>query len=250
MMDKVIIRIFIFFFLSSFVLLSLRAQTASTVLQVDKRVHDFGEIQEKDGKVSHTFIFTNTTKIPIVINGTHSGCGCASSEYRKRPIKPGETGEVTVTYNPAHRPGFFSKEVVIYFNNGKDFTRIWIKGTVISFLRPVEEDHPYNFGRGLYCSLKVLPFGTVIKGESKEINLFYANDTEKEIELTFIVEGNHSNITFVNPGKLSPKERGNLKFKYTSSSKNPGLQTFNIYPYVNGKKLSKPLVVSVTEVNN
>lgn len=249
-MDRIIIRIFIFFFLSSFILLPLRAQTASTVLQVDKRVHDFGEIQEKDGKVSHTFIFTNTTKAPIVINGTHSGCGCASSEYTKEPIKPGGTGKVTVTYNPAHRPGFFSKEVVIYFNKGKDFTRIWIKGTVISFLRPVEEDHPYNFGRGLYCSLKVLPFGTVIKGESKEIKMFYANDTEKEMELTFIVEGNHSNITFVNPGKIAPKERGNMKFKYTSSSKNPGSQTFNIYPYVNGKKLSKPFIVSVTEVNN
>lgn len=236
--------------LFSFNICSFSQDNVEKSFFTDKRVHDFGEIQEKDGKVSHTFIFTNTTKVPIVINGTHSGCGCASSEYSKRPIKPGETGEVTITYNPAHRPGFFSKEVVIYFNNGKDFTRIWIKGTVISFLRPVEEDHPYNFGRGLYCSLKVLPFGTVIKGESKEIKMFYANDTEKEMELTFIVEGNHSNITFVNPGKLAPKERGNLKFKYTSSSKNLGLQTFNIYPYVNGKRLSKPLVVSVTEVNN
>lgn len=250
MMNKYLIKIFILSFLGSLLFLSLRAQTASTVFKVDKRVHDFGEIQEKDGKVSHTFIFTNTTKTPIVINGTHSGCGCTSSEYTKRPIMPGETGELTVTYNPAHRPGYFSKEVVIYFNQGRNFTRVWIKGTVISFLRPVEEDHPYSFGGGLHCSLKVLPFGTIINGQSKEIRMFYANDTDKEMELTFKVEENNSNITFVNPGKLAPNARGNMSFKYTSSPKNLGTQTFNIYPYVNGKRLSKPLVVSVTNKTN
>ena len=32
----------------------------------DKRVHDFGTIKEKDGKVSHTFTFTNTSILPVV----------------------------------------------------------------------------------------------------------------------------------------------------------------------------------------
>lgn len=244
-------QIFIFvLILLSFNTRSFSQDSVEKGLFVDKKVHDFGKILEKNGKVSHTFIFTNTTKLPIIINGTHSGCGCTSSEYAKEPIKPGKTGEVTVTYNPAHRPGFFSKEIVVYFNNGKEFTRIWIKGSVTPFLHPVEEDHPYNFGRGLYCSLKVLPFGTVAKGESKTIKMFYANDTDKEMALTFIVEGNHSNITFANPGKLAPKERGSLDFKYTSSSKQTGSQIFNVYPYVNGKKLSNPIVVRVTEVSN
>jgi hypothetical protein len=249
-MYKVMVRIFTFIVLWSFALLPLKAQTASTALQVDKLVHDFGEILEKAGKVSHTFIFTNTTKIPIAINGVRSGCGCTSSEYTKGPIKPNETGEVTVTYNPAYRPGFFSKEITLLFNNGKNYTRVWIKGIVISFSRPVEEDHPYNFGSGLHCSLKVLPFGALTKGETKKIRMFYANDTEKEMELLFVTEGDYPDLTFINPGKLAPKARGILEFTYTSSSRNPGPKSFNIYPRVNGKKLSNPLVVSVKEVNN
>lgn len=242
----VMVRVFIFIVLCLFVLLPLKGQTASTALKVDKLVHDFGEILEKEGKVSHTFKFTNTAKNPVVINGVRSGCGCTSSEYTKGPIKPNETGEVTVTYNPAHRPGFFSKEITLLFNNGKNYTRVWIKGIVISFSRPVEEDHPYNFGNGLHCSLKVLPFGTLAKGETKKIRMFYANDTEKEMELLFVTEGDHPELTFVNPGKIAPKERGKLEFIYTYLSRNPGPKSFKIYPQVNGKKLSNPLVVSVT----
>lgn len=212
----------------------------------EKRIHDFGEIEEKNGKVSYTFLFTNTTKKPIVITGTRSGCGCISSEFTKGPIKPGENGKVTVTYNPAYRPGVFSKEVVVFYDGGKSYTRVWIKGSVNSFLRPVTEDHPYDFGSGLFCSLKVLPFGTVAKGNSKEIKMFYANDTDKEMELNFMIEGESLDLTFVNPGKLAPKERGSLKFKYTNSQNNKGAKSFNVYPYVNGKKVSISLEVKVT----
>lgn len=241
---------FLYLFLMFFFSATLFAQTPSSQLSYDKRIHDFGEIQEKDGKVSHTFIFTNTSKVPVVIGGTHSGCGCTSTDYTKEPIKPGSTGKVTVTYNPANRPGFFSKEIVVFSNNAKNYTRIWVKGTVVPSLRPVEEDHPYNLGSGLHSSLKVLTFGSVKRGENKEIGMFYANDTEKEMNLTFIVEGNHPNITFTNPGKLASKGRGKINFKYTSSSKKQGRLTFNIYPYVNGKKTSTPIIVKITEISD
>ncbi len=227
----------------------LFAQTASSQLVHDKRIYDFGEIYEKDGRVSHTFIFTNTGKEPVIINGIHSGCGCTSTDYAKLPIKPGGNGRVTVTYNPAHRPGFFSKEVVVFFNNKKNYTRIWVKGTVVPFVRPIEEDHPYNFGQGLYTSLKVLPFGTVLKEASKEIALFYANNTAKEMDLSFRAEGNYPQLIFTDPGKLSANKRGKMIFKYTASSTKVGNLTFNVYPYVNGKRLSTPIVVKATVVN-
>ncbi len=243
----------IFTVLLSLMLFSLTtsfAQVPSTQLAQHNRVHDFGQILEKNGVVSHTFTFTNTGKQPVIINGTHSGCGCTSTDFTKLPIKPGAKGHVTVTYNPAHRPGVFSKELVIFFNDKKNYTRIWVKGTVIPALRPVEEDHPYNFGRGLHTSRKVLPFGTISKGTSREITLFYANNTVKEMLLTFKVDENHPDLTFTNPGKLSANERGKMVFKYTASSNNRKSMVFNVYPYVDGKKLSVPIVVKVTEAND
>ena len=225
------------------------AQKPSNQLVADQRVYEFGEIQEKDGKVSRTFTFTNIGLTPVAIEDTYSGCGCATTDYTKHPIAPGGKGRVTVTYNPAYRPGFFSKEVVVFFNNRQNYTRIWVKGTVIPYLHPVEEDHPYSFGEGVHCSLKVLDFGKVKKGSSQRIEIRYANDTDKEMTLTFLVEGNNPNITYINPGEMQPKERGKMDFIYTSSSEKQKSLTFNVYPCVNGKKLSTPLVVKVTETN-
>ena len=113
----------------------------------DKRVHDFGTIKEKDGKVSHTFTFTNTSILPVVISDVNSWCGCTTAEYTKTPILPGKTAKVTVTFNPQSRPGKFSKEVVLNLDGNKGFTRVWIKGNVIPYRHPVGEDYPYEIGR-------------------------------------------------------------------------------------------------------
>ncbi len=225
------------------------AQTPSEQLTVNEKVFDFGEIQEKDGVVSHTFVFTNTSNKLVAIEDTYSGCGCATSEFSKEPIQPGKTRKVTVTFNPRSRPGFFSKEIVVFSNNKANYTRIWIKGTVIPFLHPVEEDHPYNFGKGLHCSLKTLAFGKISRGKSDVVDMFYANDTDQEMELTFVTEGNYSNLKFTNPGKVAPKGRGQIRFTYTSTAIVPQELVFNLYPCVGGKKVSKPIVIKVTETN-
>lgn len=244
-MKNIRLHLFILFFLPTIVF----AQTPSDQLLVDQKVFDFGKVQEKDGTVSHTFVFTNTSNKLVAIEDTYSGCGCATSDFSREPIPPGKTRKVTVTFNPHNRPGFFSKEIVILFNNKTNYTRTWIKGTVIPFLHPVEEDHPYSFGKGLHCSLKVLAFGEIPKGQSDKIDMYYANDTNQEMELTFIVEGNYSNLTYTNPGKLAPKERGNIRFTYTSTSIIQQELVFNLFPCINGEKISVPLVVKVTESN-
>ena len=63
----------------------------------DKRVHDFGTILEKNGKVSHTFTFTNTGIVPVVISDVNAWCGCTTAEFTKTPVMPGKTAEVKVT---------------------------------------------------------------------------------------------------------------------------------------------------------
>lgn len=223
----------------------LGAQEPSSQLLIKEKVYDFGQILEKNGPVSHTFTFTNTGKQPIIINGTYSGCGCTSSDFTKLPIKPGAKGTITVRYNPANRPGVFSKELVVFFNGKKNYTRIWVKGTVVPKIRPVEEDHPYKLGQGLYSSLKVLAFGSVAKGQSKEITLFYANDSGKEMQLVFQTEGKHPQLSFANPQKLQAHKRGKIIFTYTETSPNQHGRTFRIFLYINGKKGPVPLLVKL-----
>lgn len=223
----------------------LYSQENPASLSFDERVFDFGNILERNGKVSHIFFFKNTGKTPVIINDIVSGCGCTNHEYSKKPIKPGEKGKITISYNPAYRPGFFSKEIVIFSNNRKAINRVWVKGSVIPFERPVEEDYPYALGNGLHTNLKVLSFGRIIVGKSKEIELKYANDTDKPMTLKFMVDSNNANITFTNPDKLEAKERGKMIVSYAMKKSTNKETIINIYPIVNGKKLSQPLQVKV-----
>ena len=227
-----------------FVALDAEAQVPSKVFIPVERVHNFGKILEKNGKVSNTFYFKNIGKKPIVIGNISTWCGCTTYSYTKTPIKPGGKGMVKVTYNPYNRPGFFSKEVVVITEAGKCYTRIWVKGNVTPFLHKVTEDYPYAFGQGLYLSLKVLAFGAIHKGKSQSIILGYANNNNRQIKLTFKVEPENANIKFIYPNVIAANVRSNMTFTYTTPKNGYINRNFKIYPVINGRKLSKAIDVT------
>lgn len=92
-------------------------------------VYNFGDI-EKGKPVSHEFTFTNTTKQTVVITNVKASCGCTATNYTKTPIKPGETGFVTATYNAAN-PGNFTKTVTVTTNDSDVNKILTIKGKVV-----------------------------------------------------------------------------------------------------------------------
>jgi hypothetical protein len=228
----------------------LHSQEISTTIKFDERVHDFGTILEKNGKVSHTFIFHNTGKSPDFVTDIFSGCGCIGKVMSKAPVAPGGKGEVTIIFNPEYKTGFFSKEIVVYSNNGHSFNRIWVQGTIIPSEHPIEDDYPYNFGNGLFLRLKVVAFGYLKPGETKQMDLHYANNTNSETTLSFFVEGNKTGLKFKNPGKLGPKMKGVLTFSYTMPDLSTDDVLFTLDPYVNGIKLGETLQVRILNQRN
>lgn len=86
-------------------------------VQWETKVKDFNTI--KTGTVAEfTFRVKNITNSPLVISSAVPSCGCTASSYTTTPIKPGESGSVTASYNTDGRPGFFHKSVRVTFNNG------------------------------------------------------------------------------------------------------------------------------------
>ena len=69
----------------------------SAVMQFDKTVHNFGRLMEDDPPVNCTFTFTNKGTKPVAIYQVLSSCGCTTAGWTKRPVAPGESGEVTAT---------------------------------------------------------------------------------------------------------------------------------------------------------
>jgi len=223
----------------------LKAQTPSSTVSFSEKVYDFRTILEKKGKVSHTFVFYNKGNTPVVIDQIYSDCGCIGKVVSKKPVKPGGKGEIVITFNPEYKSGFFSKEIVVYSNNGQSYNRIWVQGKVTPDEHPIEDDYPYNFGEGLYLRLKVMALGYIKPGETKQIELHFANATNKGMTLGFTGNGNLPGLKFVNPGKVGPKAIGVIKFSYTMPSSEVNDVTFILYPTVNKKKLNETLEVKI-----
>ena len=93
----------------------------------DKRVHDFGTIKEKDGKVSHTFTFTNTSILPVVISDVNSWCGCTTAEYTKTPILPGKTAKEIISLVRSSADRYLTPDN-IYGYGIPDFWRAYQQG--------------------------------------------------------------------------------------------------------------------------
>lgn len=98
-------------------------------IKFEKTTHDFGTFSEDDPVVTCTFKFTNTGDGLLVIHQAVASCGCTVPIYPKEPIKPGEGGEITVTYNGAGKfPGHFKKSITIRTNGKQEIVRLYVTG--------------------------------------------------------------------------------------------------------------------------
>ena len=106
-------------------------------IKFEKTTHDFGTFSEKSPVVSCTFTFTNKgdkpliIERPLVINQAMASCGCTVPEYAKNPVKPGEKGEIKVTYNGTGKfPGHFKKSITVITNGVVEKSRLYIEGNM------------------------------------------------------------------------------------------------------------------------
>ena len=112
-------------------LASICTASAQAEIKFEKVTHDFGKFSESSPKVSCVFKFTNIGDQPLVINQAVASCGCTVPQYTKTPVKPGEKGSLTVTYNGRGRfPGHFKKTITVRTNGDPAMLRLYIEGTM------------------------------------------------------------------------------------------------------------------------
>lgn len=94
-----------------------------TSIKFDKEVYDFGECVEGD-KITKTIEFTNTGKLPLVINQAYGSCGCTVPKYNKEPVQPGKKGQLQIEFDSKNKPGANTKSVMIEANTNPPVTTI------------------------------------------------------------------------------------------------------------------------------
>jgi len=91
--------------------------------------YNYGTIKSGD-VVEHVFKFTNTGKVPLVIESAKSTCGCTVPQYPREAILPGESGEIAIKFNSKNKSGRQRKPVNITANTWPKLTTVYIEGNV------------------------------------------------------------------------------------------------------------------------
>jgi hypothetical protein len=119
--------------------IALLAFTSVTTLFAQKKIadvakfstetYDFGKVKQ-NAPPTATFVVTNISSEPLIIEAANPTCGCTISDYTKAPIAPGKTGTIKATYNAANI-GAIHKTLTVKFSGIDELKSINLAGEVL-----------------------------------------------------------------------------------------------------------------------
>jgi len=92
------------------------AVTNIEFVQFKETTFDFGNIKQSIPAM-HVFEFKNVGDRDINLQNVAASCGCTTPNWKGGIYKPGETGQITATYNAAGEGGF-NKSVTVTTSEG------------------------------------------------------------------------------------------------------------------------------------
>lgn len=107
-----------------------RAVTApATTVRFEKDTLHLGTLSYNTEREA-AFRFTNTGNVPLLIRDIRTTCGCTSVSWDKRPVLPGDSGEIKVIFKPNSLGAFF-KTIEVIANIPGNVIPLKIRGQVI-----------------------------------------------------------------------------------------------------------------------
>jgi hypothetical protein len=168
--------------------------------------HDFGVFKEEAGRQTFNFIVTNTGDSALVIQNVVPSCGCTTPEWTRSPIPPKGQGKITAIYDPAGRPGVFTKTLSVHTNAKPELVVLVIKGEVQPHEKTIEEIYTFAVGPVRFES-NHLAFTNVKKNEKKIRVMPVINTSKAPVKLEFDGIPQHLELK-ANPETLKPGQKG------------------------------------------
>ncbi len=101
----------------------------TTAIAFTETTFDFGIVEEGE-VVSHTYTFTNSGSETLVLSDAKGSCGCTVPSWPREPIAPGQSAEMTVTFNSKNKKGKRNQKVTVTANTNPPQTFIYLTGEV------------------------------------------------------------------------------------------------------------------------
>ena len=209
-------------------------------LEVDKMVHNFGDIKLDSGPVSCVFTITNTSDKPAVIYNVVSSCGCTDVEWTREPILPDKKGKISVTYSNDEGPYPFDKTLTVYISDVKKPVLLKVRGVSLAKAIPLEESYPIKFGS---LALKETEFkcGNIEQGERRSEAVMVANLSDRPVDITFTDISDHLDIS-VHPNPIPARSTAEMSFSVTACRKLWGKNVYSARPVVDGKEYGEQAI--------
>lgn len=190
--------------------------------------YDFGTWRELSGPRTGMVQAVNEGPDTVLITRVRPSCGCTAAEYDPDPIAPGDTTTVTFTYDPARRPGTFSKTVRVYVAGQEKPTIIGIRGTIVGTPATLALDYPVEFGPLRLASDHVALPATSY-GKNAYGTLRGYNQSDDTVSVRLAVHGDNDALTAeMAARKVPPGEVFAISFCLNGSEALPGLNGYMV----------------------
>lgn len=207
--------------------------TFGGIVQLDKTVHDFGDILVSDGPVTATFTVKNVSGKALLIYNVVSSCGCTNVEWTRKPINPGETGTIKATFKNDEKGYPFDKSLTAYFSGLKQPVILRLKGVSHDKALSLEELYPIRFGDLAFKKVDIKG-GNLSQEQQKSGTMKVANLGKKPISVKFsdVSEGLFVRVT---PDPVPARSTARMDFTVTADRNHWGKNYYYATPVVDGR---------------
>jgi len=155
---------------------------------------------------------------------------------------PGKKGFIKAKYNPANRPGAFTKTLTVSSNTNPATLVLYIKGNVTPKAVSPIQAYPKKLGN-IRLKSDNLNLGRVKNNKPAIKEFTFYNDSEEPVTFSDkIVKPKHIQIT-IEPKTIKQKEKGVIKVTYDPTKKEDwGYVSYGIELYTNEAKDAKKVL--------
>ena len=205
----------------------------SPSIEIDRTVHNFGDIIHKSGPVSCTFHLKNVGEKPVVIYNVVSTCGCTDVEWTREPLRPGQSGNISVTYSNDEGAYPFDKTLTTYTSDSKKPILLKVRGVSLESKKPLKELYPISYGP-FALRESTIKCGNLEQGGQKSEAVMVANTSDKPIKVEFADVADNLSIS-VSPNPIPAGSTAEMSFMVKADRNLWGKNIYKATPVVDGK---------------
>lgn len=194
-------------------------------ISISEEEWDFGKIKEDESPV-HIFIIKNIGKEELIISRARASCGCTATMLSSDNIKPGQSAELQVTFNPTGFNGIVKKDVTIESN---DPQLPKTKVTIIAEVDPIPSPQAS-------LSNSQWDLGLISQGDLPAFSFTIENKGELDLIIDKIDASEYIQYNTEIPLTLLPGEKQEITFTYNSGQHELGEVRESVRIYCNDPK--------------